>query len=60
MNQVFFRSIAVLISVASIGDRAFAQVVPDNTVGTTVNLNGTAFEINNGVRSGHNLFHSFS
>lgn len=42
------------------GDQAFAQVVPDNTVGTIVNLNGRAFEINNGTRSGNNLFHSFS
>ena len=31
-----------------------------NTVGTTVNLNGTAFKINNGIRSVNNLFHSFS
>ncbi len=60
MKRVVIGSASVLIAVISIGDCAIAQVVPDNTVGTTVNLNGTAFEINNGTRSGNNLFHSFS
>jgi filamentous hemagglutinin family protein len=39
---------------------ANAQVVPDGTVGTTVNAAGNSFTINNGTRSGNNLFHSFS
>jgi filamentous hemagglutinin family protein len=37
-----------------------AQVVPDNTLGTQVTQTGAVFGINNGVRSGNNLFHSFS
>ncbi len=60
MKRVIIGSITVMFGVISIGDCAIAQVVSDNTVGTTVNLNGTAFEINNGTRSGNNLFHSFS
>jgi filamentous hemagglutinin family protein len=38
---------------------ANAQVVPDGTVGTIVNAAGNLFTINNGTRSGNNLFHSF-
>ena len=60
MKRILIGAVAALASAISIGDRVIAQVVPDNTVGTTVNLNGTAFEINNGIRSGNNLFHSFS
>ncbi len=37
-----------------------AQVVPDNTLGTQVIPTGTTLTINNGTRSGNNLFHSFS
>jgi filamentous hemagglutinin family protein len=37
-----------------------AQVVPDNTLGTQVIQTGLVFGINNGTRSGSNLFHSFS
>ena len=60
MKRILIGAVAALASAISIGDRVIAQVVPDNTVGTTVNLNGTAFEINNGIRSVNNLFHSFS
>ena len=38
---------------------ANAQVVPDGTTSTTVNVEGNNFEVNNGDRSGGNLFHSF-
>jgi filamentous hemagglutinin family protein len=56
------RSIMGLVLLASIEvpKGAMAQVVPDNTVGTTVNAAGNIFTINNGTRSGNNLFHSFS
>ena len=60
MKRILIGAVAALASAISIGDRVIAQVVPDNTVGTTVNLNGTAFEINNRIRSVNNLFHSFS
>ncbi len=38
---------------------ASAQITPDGTTSTTVNVNGNNFEINNGERLGSNLFHSF-
>ncbi|MGL5076483.1 MAG: filamentous hemagglutinin N-terminal domain-containing protein, partial [Waterburya sp.] len=38
---------------------ASAQVTSDGTTGTIVNANGNNFEINEGKRSGGNLFHSF-
>ena len=60
MKRIVVGALTVLAGAFSIGDRTLAQVVPDNTVGSTVNLNGTRFEINNGMRSGTNLFHSFS
>ncbi len=39
---------------------ATAQVTPDRTTNTTVNVNGNDFTINQGDRAGGNLFHSFS
>ena len=60
MKRILVGAVAALASAISIGDRVIAQVVPDNTVGATINLNGTAFELNNGIRSVNNLFHSFS
>ena len=53
-------SITMLASAIDLGNRAIAQVVPDSTVGTQVTQLGTVFQIDNGVRSGNNLFHSFS
>ncbi|GAB4530329.1 MAG: hypothetical protein Tsb0014_12940 [Pleurocapsa sp.] len=38
---------------------ASAQVTPDSTTSTTVNVNGKNFEINGGNEAGNNLFHSF-
>jgi filamentous hemagglutinin family protein len=56
------QSIVGLVLLTSIGfpKGAIAQVVPDNTVGTSVNAAGNSFTINGGMRSGNNLFHSFS
>ena len=53
-------SAMVFAVLCGLTEGAMAQVVPDNTLGTQVNLNGTTFGINNGMRSGNNLFHSFS
>ena len=39
---------------------ATAQVTPDNTTNTTVDVNGSDFTIQQGDRAGNNLFHSFS
>ncbi|MGK7893477.1 MAG: filamentous hemagglutinin N-terminal domain-containing protein [Xenococcus sp. (in: cyanobacteria)] len=39
---------------------AIAQVTPDGTTNTTVNISGNNFTINRGDRAGGNLFHSFS
>ena len=36
-----------------------AQVISDGTTGTTVDGDGNNFEINDGIRNGSNLFHSF-
>jgi filamentous hemagglutinin family protein len=60
MKRVLFGAVAVWIGVIAIGDRAMAQVVPDNTLGTQVTQTGVVFGISNGTRSGNNLFHSFS
>ncbi|MGK7897294.1 MAG: filamentous hemagglutinin N-terminal domain-containing protein, partial [Xenococcus sp. (in: cyanobacteria)] len=38
---------------------ATAQVTPDGTTNTTVDVSGNDFTINNGDRAGGNLFHSF-
>ena len=38
---------------------AIAQVIPDRTTNTTVDVNGNDFTINQGDRPGSNLFHSF-
>ncbi len=60
MKWVLLGSVTMLINAIGLSQEAMAQVVPDSTLGTQVTLNGTAFEINNGTRSGNNLFHSFS
>ncbi len=60
MKRVLFGPVAVLVGVLSIDDRVIAQVVPDTTVRTQVIQSGAVFQINNGTRSGNNLFHSFS
>ena len=50
-------TIACGFSVLAVAQAAVAQVVPDNTVGTTVSPTNL---IDGGMRSGNNLFHSFS
>ena len=37
-----------------------AQIIPDSTTSTTVDVSGNDFTINDGDRAGGNLFHSFS
>ena len=54
---------AVVIGLGSIGycNSTIAQVIPDGTLPTTVTEAITSqFSIDGGVRSGNNLFHSFS
>ncbi len=54
-------SITILLAtVCGIAEGTVAQVVPDSSLGTQVTQIGGVFEINNGTRSGNNLFHSFS
>ncbi|MDJ0673811.1 MAG: filamentous hemagglutinin N-terminal domain-containing protein [Calothrix sp. MO_167.B42] len=42
-----------------VSQSAIAQVTSDNTLNTTVTVDGSKFLIENGTRSGNNLFHSF-
>jgi filamentous hemagglutinin family protein len=52
---------AILLNVlCGMTEHAIAQVVPDNTLGSQVTQSGAVFNIDNGMRSGNNLFHSFS
>uniref|UniRef100_A0A8J6ZS51 Filamentous hemagglutinin N-terminal domain-containing protein n=1 Tax=Desmonostoc muscorum LEGE 12446 TaxID=1828758 RepID=A0A8J6ZS51_DESMC len=55
-------SIVILIGIAlKNSDRAIAQVIPDNTLGTNVeSLNPQIDQITGGSQRGANLFHSFS
>ncbi len=50
----------LLASSISIAAEATAQVIPDSTTSTTVDVTGNDFTINQGDRAGDNLFHSFS
>ncbi|MEM9271809.1 MAG: filamentous hemagglutinin N-terminal domain-containing protein [Cyanobacteria bacterium P01_F01_bin.143] len=52
----------IFLSSAARGADLFeiAQVIPDNTTNTTVDVNGSDFTINQGDRAGNNLFHSFN
>ncbi|MDJ0590685.1 MAG: filamentous hemagglutinin N-terminal domain-containing protein [Pleurocapsa sp. MO_226.B13] len=52
-------SLVCLMGVIFEFNPASAQVTPDGTTSTTVNVEGNNFEINNGDRAGNNLFHSF-
>ena len=53
LGMSFISSIFLISAVAN------AQVVPDGTTSTTVDGDGSDFTINQGDRSGNNLFHSF-
>ncbi len=59
MKTIGFSTI-LFATVCGMSESTIAQVVPDNTVGTQVTQAGTVFNIDNGIRSGNNLFHSFS
>ncbi len=41
------------------GHAARGQISPDGTLPTNVDLSGNVFEINGGITTGNNLFHSF-
>ncbi|ELS04097.1 filamentous hemagglutinin family N-terminal domain [Xenococcus sp. PCC 7305] len=56
LHQLFFSVNVTLLSLSLVFP-VRAQVVPDGTTSTTVDVDGT---INNGDRAGSNLFHSFS
>jgi filamentous hemagglutinin family protein len=56
-----FRTVGLTLATFSVATHSVhAQVIPDNTLGTQVIPTGPTFTINNGTRSGNNLFHSFS
>ena len=63
MKQAFSRLSIICLSTLSYlcatGKISLAQVVPDNTVNTQVNQNGSVAEITGGETRGGNLFHSF-
>jgi len=40
-------------------DSSYAQIVPDNTAGTTTAIDGNTTHIQGGTQTGANLFHSF-
>ena len=50
-------ALTLVLGLSLTAQKAIAQVVPDNTVGTTVSATNL---INGGMRSGNNLFHSFT
>ena len=50
-------SLLIATGLTLVGQRSIAQVIPDNTVGTTVSGSNL---IEGGTRVGNNLFHSFS
>lgn len=51
---------AFLLAIVGTTLTAYAQVVPDGTLNTTVTQSGNNFTITNGTTQGNNLFHSFS
>ena len=62
MNQRFSLLISLSCLTLSQGiflQTATAQVTPDGTTNTTVDVSGNDFTINQGDRAGGNLFHSF-
>jgi filamentous hemagglutinin family protein len=60
MMKAIASSIGVIIGLGAGLAPAIGQVIPDGTLPTTVVApNGLDFTINDGVRSGNNLFHSF-
>ena len=52
-------SLCTVGCLVSFSNSAIAQVTSDGTTGTTVNADGNNFTIQDGTRSGGNLFHSF-
>jgi filamentous hemagglutinin family protein len=60
MERFLVGSVAVLMSTIVFSEPVIAQVVSDGTLSTQVIQNGKTFDIGKGIRSGNNLFHSFS
>ncbi len=52
-------SLVCLMGVLLEFNPASAQVTPDGTTSTTVNVEGNNFTLEQGDRAGNNLFHSF-
>ena len=57
--KVISLAVCVALSILVNPRNATAQVVPDDTLSTTVTRTNSDFEINDGDRIGNNLFHSF-
>ena len=51
---------ATILPVLLVAPLAAQTIVPDGSLGTAANLNGTTYEIGGGTRSGNNLFQSFA
>jgi filamentous hemagglutinin family protein len=59
-NTVIVSVLSFLWTIITVSDRASAQLIPDNTLGTQVESpNPHIEEITGGSRQGANLFHSF-
>ena len=59
LSPLFQLSLCTLGCFYATSNTALAQVTPDGTVNTQVNLNGNVAEITGGEARGSNLFHSF-
>ena len=62
MKQVLLSLVSLnvcILGIASALSPSTAQVTPDGTTNTTVDVEGNDIEINDGDRAGNNLFHSF-
>ncbi|MBD2201911.1 filamentous hemagglutinin N-terminal domain-containing protein [Calothrix sp. FACHB-1219] len=60
-NPLIIALLTFLGTIFTISDRTFAQVIPDNSLGTKVeSLNPQIDQITGGSQRGANLFHSFS
>ncbi|MGK7893106.1 MAG: filamentous hemagglutinin N-terminal domain-containing protein [Xenococcus sp. (in: cyanobacteria)] len=60
MNKKLSLLLLLSYSIFNLSKPAIAQVVPDGTTNTTVDVSGNDFTIEQGDRAGGNLFHSFS
>ncbi len=49
----------IVTNLGLLSEAAIAQIIPDGTLSTRVTPSGQVFTIDDGTRSGNNLFHSF-